>query len=234
MSLANIQSAVESLIARTEPRSAVEVSAYEWRESIVPRILALGFDARFIAELELSAEQRAAKDECESLLVGAGAIVALTGPRGTGKTSIAAQIACERTRAWVAYYSERDATKRPKFLRPSPRYFKTAKLVAKYKSLYADYGSIDGPALQESLEALARDCGLVVIDEWHECEDQKMRDRVLVDLIDRRYASLNDTIIISNQTAKEFATTTHASILSRLEEHGRIIPCRWTSFRTQP
>lgn len=201
-------------------------------EMISSRLGGLGFDRRYWSDLSLTTEQLAVKTQCDYLLKRRGAIVAVVGIRGTGKTSIAAQIAIERIRQQLAHYCEPDAAKRLP-VRCLPWYFKAAALVARFKSLHADFGSIDTDRLQEAMERTCRECGLIIIDEWHECDDQKMRDRVLVDMIDRFYAAENDVLIISNQDGKDFAAKTNASILSRLNEHGRIIPCKWQSFRSK-
>jgi len=230
-----IDKVVSDMISKAKVASDDAAAQWDWNNLIVPKLKGLGFDHRFHQELSLTEPQLAVKAQCDSLLVRTGAIVAMVGIRGTGKTSIAAQIAIERIRYWFKFYHvpEWEKDKRGPAPRAMPWYYKASTLVAKYKSLHADFGSIDGPQLQESFENMSKDCGLLVIDEWHECEDRKLRDRVLVDLIDRFYSSLSDVLIISNQEPKEFATSTNASILSRLGEHGRIIPCKWDSFRAR-
>lgn len=232
-STAGIDEAMAHALSRIAPRSEAEVDAYVLRESIAPRLRHLGFGDRFCEPLALNADQLRVKKQCDGLLLKVGAIVALVGVRGTGKTSIAAQMAIERIREFLNFFNVPTEIRKAGAVRPMPYYFKAAQLVHRYKSLYADYGSLDGEALQKSLESLTKDCGLIVIDEWHECDDRKMRDRVLVDLIDRFYANRNDVLIISNQDTADFASKTNASILSRLDEHGKIIPCKWASFRAK-
>lgn len=227
-----IEAAFAGLLSRSKVMTPEEESLWQWRKEVVPRLAACGFDQRFHRELSLNGPQAAARAQCDALLIGCGAIVALVGIRGTGKTSIATAIAIERIRYWINWHGQPERELRGPVPRAIPRYFKAATLVGRYKSLHADYGSIDGPQLQESFERMPQDCGLLVIDEWHECDDQKMRDRVLVDLIDRFYSACKDVLIISNQEPRDFATKTNASILSRLDEHGKIISCKWKSFRT--
>ena len=96
-------------------------------------------------------------------------------------------------------------------------------------------GTIDGEKLEQYRTFLTKILELLIIDEIHEVsEDSKHKDRILTDLLDTRYAAKRDTILISNQSAEEFARTTNPSILSRLNEHGGIISCDWQSFRDKP
>lgn len=228
----DLDTLVSAMLSRVKVVSASEEHKWQWREAVVPKLSKLGFDSRFHEELALTEPQLVVKRKCDSLLVRAGAIVALVGPRGTGKTSITAQIAIERIRYWLDFYGQPEVRLRGAAPRALPWYYKASSLVTKYKSLHADFGSIDEATRQESFEAMPKNCGLLIIDEWHECEDRKLRDRVLVDLIDRFYSALSDVLIISNQEPSEFAATTNASILSRLEQHGKVISCKWKSFRS--
>lgn len=149
----------------------------------------------------------------------------------TGKTTMSAQIACRIAwEDWQSVFEHADGKRDGVFLR-TMTYKKLTGIVSKLKALYGDFGTIEA----ERLEALAQHyatVNLLVIDELQECgDDSRHKDRILTDLIDRRYAGLRDTILITNQTAQEFQSTTNASILSRLNEHGEVIICRWGSFR---
>jgi DNA replication protein DnaC len=105
-------------------------------------------------------------------------------------------------------------------------------LVSRLKSLYADFGSIDAERQSNFSERLC-DESLLVIDEIHECDEMRVKDRVLTDIVDKRYARRRDTILISNQTVDDFRHTANDSVLSRLTEHGGIFLCDWRSFRTK-
>lgn len=204
-------------------RQATDQEIREWmfRNEVIPRILEGGFDRRFIPGLEMPTKQKWAYDQMKGKLKGVGAIVALVGVRGSGKTHMTAELAKER-----AANEE---------LSPSGRqviYRRMTALVTKYKALYADFGSIDSDVALDSRDAICRNPELLVIDEIHESDDQKLKNRILTDLVDRRYAGLKDTILISNQSPEEFQRTTSDSILSRLGQHGMIIPCKWPTFRT--
>lgn len=219
--LADLPEAVEKLLSKVPPSTPEQLAEWEWNNEILPHLKASQIPDRFHRrEIEWNAKQRNVFMQCEKLCTGTGAIVALVGERGLGKTTIAAQMILRRAQSALPCPWHR-----------RPPYRKAAHLVAKYKSLYSDYGSIETERLTESRNSLAKDHPLLIIDELHECDDQKMKDRVLTDLIDLRYGHLADTILISNQTPEEFTQTTSDSILSRLSEHGRIIKCSWPSFR---
>lgn len=194
---------------------------------IFPMIERWGFESRFHHEQDMPPKQAAMYRKVAGLLKNRGAIVALIGPRGLGKTTIAAQLAIDE--AWRNYRSSIRESGPPHH--GHVIYRKAAKLITRYKSLFSDYGSIDTEPLLESLDYLCRHQELLVIDELHDCDDQKMKLRVMTDLIDRRYSMERDTILISNQTPDDFAATIGDSILSRLNEHGAILSCSWSSFR---
>jgi DNA replication protein DnaC len=103
--------------------------------------------------------------------------------------------------------------------------------LASFKPLYADFGSKDMDALLVRHDRLCKDHPLLVIDEIHVCEEQKIKNRFMIDTLDKRYANLVDTIIISNESELEFKANTDPSIQSRMREHGRILECSWESWR---
>lgn len=218
----DFEKSLSDLTAGT-PKSAEEIDAWKWQNEIVPHLTASGLPPRFhqiITEWPQSA-QRKVLERTEAKLTGTGAIVALVGLRGAGKTTVAAQVIVKRALN----------TALPPWHRRPP-YRKLGTLVARFKANYSDFGSIDAERMIQHLDSLTKDHPLVVIDEIHDCEDQKARDRFLIDFIDRRYANLVDTILISNQTVQDFQRTIGESILSRLSEHGAILACNWSSFRS--
>lgn len=204
---------------------------YEFEHNIRPRLAATGWEERFRCRQTLSKPQKLVMRDASALLKNKGAIVALVGERGLGKTTLAAHIAIERAEHFWNYYStmpdDRAGLTPPQGI---PVYRKMAALVTRFKPLYADFGSVDTEALIEAKERLCNET-LLVIDELHECEEMKAKDRVLTDLVDIRYSRRRDTILISNQAEHEFRTTTNSSVVSRLSEHGQIFVCKWPSFR---
>lgn len=216
-------------LANRAPTPPAEYRQHILATQIFPTIERWGFEKRFHREIVMPLKQRQSYERTELRMCSRGAVVALVGERGLGKTSICAQFALA-----VAWRNHENATKDsgPRRIE-SVIYKKAAKLIARYKPLFADFGSTQTEQLLESLEYLCREQEYLVIDEVHECDDAKFKTRILTDLIDRRYSACRDTILIANQTPEDFAATIGDSILSRLNEHGCIIECKWGSFRTQ-
>ena len=217
---------------REKPRlSAEEVKKWEFIQVISPRLAACGWEKRFHHRVAFGTTQKLVHRDTVNLLKNKGAIIALVGERGLGKTTIAAHIAIDRAEHFWDYYStqpeDRAGMAGPQGI---PCYRKMAQLVSKFKPLYADFGSIDSEKLMEVKDRLCNET-LLVIDELHECEELRMKDRILTDIVDIRYARLRDTILISNQTADDFKASTNDSVISRLTEHGKIIGCKWKSYR---
>lgn len=208
--------------------SAEEERQYILKTEISAQLERWGFDARFYKDVKIEDRQLKVLNWVESLLASPSSITALVGPRGLGKTTIAATLA--KKAAWRNYHSKMQEPGKP-VIHSSFVYRKTAKLVARFKPLFADFGSIQTDALLDSMDYLARQYEVLAIDEVHDCDDQKASRRVLTDLIDRRYSALRHTILISNQTASEFAASVGDSIMSRLNENGAVIECAWESFR---
>jgi DNA replication protein DnaC len=213
--------AIAEMLAGLPRRTDDELAGWEWKNDTLPRLKESGLEERYCRDVTTWPQkaQGAVYRRVKGILTRQGAIVALLGPRGTGKTTIAAQLIVDRAKNPGLPPWERQ-----------PPYRKLGDLVAKLKPLYCDQGTIETDALLSARDALCRH-PLLVIDEIHEADDRKVKSALLTDIIDIRYSRLNDTVLISNQTPEEFRRNTSDSILSRLAEHGQIIPCQWESQR---
>jgi len=211
-------------LANLPSRTDEELLAYRWENEILPRLADAGFSDRHRKRITdwNCKPQEMAFEKCLELCRGVGAIIALIGARGTGKTTICSQMALDR--------AENESL--PPWDRQPP-YRKLQSLVERYKPLYGNMGSVDMDALASARDWFCRTPSLAFIDEVHECEDLQIKNRLLTDILDRRYAARKDTIILSNQDEADFRRTTSDSILSRIDEHGLIIECTWESWRAK-
>lgn len=225
--------AMARAMASREPMKTKEYRDHVFRTEISPQIERWGYEKKFRVQIKdwNNKHQERVFQRALKLLTGCGAIVALVGIRGTGKTTITAQIAIARS--WQNYEEGMREDNGCHRRITACSYRKATDLISRYKSIYSDSGSIETESLMASRGFYCRSVELATIDELHECDDQKLKNRVLADILDRRYAAQRDTIIISNQTPEEFQKTTSDSIMSRITEHGQVIPCNWESWRAR-
>jgi len=225
-----IVEAVARLLAEIEPATEAECHAHDFKAYIAPQLKRFGFECRYRTDgLMDGADGRCVLQKrtlaaLTNMLCGKGAIAAMIGQRGIGKTQIAAQYVIDRL--WAEH-----GTARCSWF----HYTKLTTVVAKLKAFYGDFGTTDMARLEAYREFLTHALDLLIIDELHEvADDSRHKDRILSDILDARYAAKKDTLLISNQSASEFSKATSPSIISRLNEHGGIIPCEWESFREKP
>jgi len=142
-------------------------------------------------------------------ILNTGFLVAVLGDRGTGKT----QLAVELMR---------------KFAQDSGLllYVWAVEIFMAIKEAFHK----DGPSERQQIDRFVRP-DLLVIDEAHERGETEWENRMFSHLIDRRYAAMKDTLLLSNSTSDEFKASVGPSIYSRLIETGGIIECNWESFR---
>ena len=139
-----------------------------------------------------------------------GMIFALLGGRGTGKTQLGVCLLWYASRRSMSYA------------------YRTAfEMFASIKETYRDDSSMSElKAIRALLEP-----GILVIDELNEANHTTWEGHMLTYLVDKRYQQMKDTLIISNYTADVFAEVVGQSIISRMEECGGHISCKWPSFR---
>lgn len=72
---------------------------------------------------------------------------------------------------------------------------------------------------------------LLVVDEVGVRAETEWENQLLFELINRRYNSKMDTLLISNHGKAEFIKSIGPGLASRMNETGGIIECTWESFR---
>lgn len=136
------------------------------------------------------------------------ALLALIGPRGTGKTRLAVELARDTAKDRTTYLTAMDL-----FLRIRASYKKTA--------------TEDESQIIKELSSVR----LLILDELQERGDTSWEDRVLTHLIDKRYGAELPTVVIANLTSGELADHLGNSITDRLTEGGGVIEVTGTSHR---
>jgi DNA replication protein DnaC len=155
----------------------------------------------------LLADERHAKARRKICLHRQG-IVALVGPRGTGKTQIAVEEMC-----CAAHHGL------------SSLYCKAHDMFVALRSGFSG----ESDYVQQSAKFIRP--RLLVIDEVAVRRESDWEQEELTNLIDSRYDNMRFTIIIANLVPDELASSMGRSIMSRLEETGAVIECDWRSFR---
>lgn len=140
--------------------------------------------------------------------LGDGFIIALLGPRGTGKTQLGCSL-CQHAA---------EAGRRC--------------LYGSAMGFFLDIKeSFDGVKSEKAVIDAYVKPAVLVLDEMQERGQSQWEDRLLTHLIDRRYSAKKDTLLLSNQTSKQFAEAMGESVVSRILQTGGIATCDWESFR---
>lgn len=139
--------------------------------------------------------------------IGNAALMGVYGPRGTGKTQLAA-VLCKQVVGGN----------------------KTARYIRAI-DLFAMIRDAQGNRRELAVVADFARCDLLIIDELHDRAGSDFEHRILNRIIDERYGEMLDTVLIANYTRAEFVEAIGPSIVSRMNECGGLIACDGPSFR---
>jgi len=177
--------------------------------------LSCGLGRRHTTKIELKAGKWINELRNLTDMLGNGVVAALVGPRGTGKTQMAAYA--------MRYTIERD----PGNAMRATRYCNWCDIVRQIKGTF---GKNDGPTEETIIADLVK-YRLLVIDEVHEGNGREFEAGLFTAIIDARYRAMKDTILISNQDKAAFTAHVGPSVSDRMREGGGIISMDWESFR---
>lgn len=144
-------------------------------------------------------------------MVASGFLVALVGTRGNGKTQMAVELIREFAKRGMG-----------------SRYMTVMQLLMEIKATYRPNSFASEGSVINALSAVS----FLVIDEFAKRGETEWENRVMFELIDRRYRNMKDTLLIANQTQEEFTTAIGPSLASRMTETGGMVKCDWESFRS--
>lgn len=137
--------------------------------------------------------------------------LALIGPRGTGKTRMAAEL------------MRLGADRRDRYVTAMGLFLRIRKSFSK------DVGDTEADIVDEMAE-----CPLLVLDEIQERGNTRWEDRIITHILDRRYGDLMPTVIIANLTKETLADCLGESIVSRMQETGGVMEITGKSHRIHP
>lgn len=135
-------------------------------------------------------------------------IVVLLGNKGTGKTHMACALVnflCDQER--YAFYAE------------ATDYF-----LALDDAIYARTSVL-------AVEKRYVMPEMLVLDAMEERADTPAKDRMLVRLINKRYAAEKSTVLITNETEEQFTQRIGESVTDRILDGGCKVTCDWASLR---
>lgn len=247
---ADFEKTIAAMLAAIKPASAAEVAADRDKRRLIPLLVDAGIALEHRASraaVNRCPKWAASLEKVRATLAGnAGAIVVLIGPRGTGKTQIAAEVArdfagrqldAEDASAEAARSGRRVSVSVPAL---AMTYQKAARYFGRCKELYANVGTINAEVRQREIDIL-RGYDLVIFDELQEAADDDRRvgfGKILTDIVDLRYSAQKPTLLISNhydeanpKDRSAIEAFLGASIVSRMNQTGGFVVCDWESFR---
>lgn len=200
---------------RTPEQDARQAGIQAWRTSGLPerhRRLYTGSEAERVSTVRYLAERhprapREALARATAALASSGSVV-LLGPRGTGKTQLAAGLALH----WAAQGVEGR----------SIRYHRLGDVAE------LERGSFNGKA-PSPLPAL-RNVGLLVLDEVQDGLATAWEQALFTSLIDSRYGAMLPTVVVTNAAAGALTALLGASAERRLREDGVLLECAWERY----
>ena len=135
-------------------------------------------------------------------------MMAMIGPRGTGKTQYGAILGCDFIRA-----------------DKSVRMLTVCRLLSEIKATFK------GTRPTEEVVRGFETVDLLILDEWQVKLGTDWEDMTITNILDTRYGHELATVIISNLDPEAFAVAAGASIVDRLRQCGGIVICDWQSLR---
>lgn len=141
--------------------------------------------------------------------LGKGFLITLVGVRGSGKTQLGVEL--------VRNNSE-DCK--------SSRYCTAMEFFMDVKAGYKE----DGDAEKLIINRYSVP-SLLIIDEIGRRSENDWENRLLYELLNRRYNDMSDTLLISNQDLAQLEQALGPSLVSRMRETGGVIECNWQSYR---
>ena len=181
------------------------------RFDVLQKMKSQGFPVRHIGKLDSMFGPSLEKAESLKERAFNDALLLLFGDRGPGKTQIATWWAYQRGLAgkFVGWY------------------VKCTDLYSEIAATWDKKSKVD----EEDVLKKYRTTKFLVIDELQDIGTSDWHRRLLVNLIDHRYDDMLTTVLIANLSEDAANKEINPSIISRANETGGMIECKWESYR---
>lgn len=185
-----------------------------------------GWGEKYVTPIPLTGDRWHAVFEEAKAMVSKSALVAFIGGRGPGKTQMAAEIA--RAGDWPLDAGEWIGGHDGRMQRDQTALYRRAMDV--FLDL-RDANKTGSKVSEKDVLARLEKPGLLVVDEFQERGGSDWENRVISNLLDKRYAAKRPTIIIANFTTDEIRGALSDSVKSRMRENGKAFVFDWESYR---
>lgn len=185
-----------------------------------------GWGEKYCGTIELTGDRWHAVFAEAKTLVANAALVALIGGRGPGKTQMAAEIA--RAGCWPLDAGEWIGGHDGRLHRGQTALYRRAMDI--FLDL-RDANKVGSKTSEKDVLAKLEKPGLLVVDEFQERGGSDWENRVISNLLDKRYAAKRPTILIANFTTEEIRGALSDSVKSRMRENGKAFVFDWESYR---
>lgn len=185
-----------------------------------------GWGEKYVMPIKLTGDRWHAVFAEAQALVANAALVALIGGRGPGKTQMAAEIA--RAGRWTLDAGEWIGGHDGRMQRDQTALYRRAMDI--FLDL-RDANKTGSKVSEKDVLARLEKPGLLIVDEFQERGGTDWENRVISNLLDKRYAAKRPTILIANFTTEEIRGALSDSVKSRMRENGKAFVCDWPSFR---
>lgn len=208
-----------------EPDTAEQSSNQTPPQDTVSIRTALGWGEKYTTPIPLIGEKWFAALEEAIEAVEKRGIVAFLGGRGPGKTQMAAEVARKGkwpndAKVWNGHHSVAGKT---------ALYRRAMDVFLELRDAAQNNSGTSEKKVLDKLEAV----GLLVIDEFQERGGTEWENRIICNLLDKRYSAERPTILIANYTREEMAGALSPSVKDRIRENGKAIIFDWESFRAK-
>ena len=212
-----VDSEIASLIGRLKPRSDAEVEALKIAKAErdgAAAMLTLKLKSNVpLRHWERSVDRSGAWATTEAGIrkqLGTGFMVALCGTNGSGKTQLGVELIRHQisVRFKTAHFTD------------------TMQFFMAIKASYRNDKETEKQVIGRFLEPQ-----LLVIDEMDKRAETAWENNMLFYMVNQRYNAMLDTVMLCNADAATLSSQIGPSLVSRLNETGGLIDCKWPTRR---